>query len=183
MRCRARQNLFEVSRNSFRRLKRWKIGNNSNGVKQMVSLQTNKILISVLQCDGYDFSGYFLFPTKEQYIPFHSFAELVLKLERRLEEIQPLPNQKLRDFPGVADDISDNADKPLAVSDADTAKKLQNCKARFFLQICFRQHLSWQGKIEYPGENRTESFRSVLELLCLMRKACCESDRLTVEKV
>lgn len=43
--------------------------------------------------------------------------------------------------------------------------------ATFELEILFRQNASWQGNLIYAENNRSSSFRSVLELLTLIDSA------------
>ena len=43
--------------------------------------------------------------------------------------------------------------------------------ATFKLEILFRQNASWQGNLIYAENNRSSSFRSVLELLTLIDSA------------
>ena len=43
--------------------------------------------------------------------------------------------------------------------------------ATFELQILFRQHSSWQGVLIWREKKLEQSFRSVLELICLMDSA------------
>ena len=49
-------------------------------------------------------------------------------------------------------------------------------KATFSLQILFRRHTSWQGKILWQDRRREQSFRSVLELILLMDSALRETE-------
>ncbi len=44
-------------------------------------------------------------------------------------------------------------------------------KNTFIVKVDNRQNGTWQGKIVWADENRTEHFRSVLEMLKLMEEA------------
>ncbi len=44
-------------------------------------------------------------------------------------------------------------------------------KSTFIVKIEYCQHGTWQGKVIWAEENRTERFRSALELLKLMNEA------------
>lgn len=44
-------------------------------------------------------------------------------------------------------------------------------KGTFVVKIEFCQHGTWQGKVIWAEENRTERFRSTLELMGLMNEA------------
>lgn len=54
-------------------------------------------------------------------------------------------------------------------------------KATFVIKVLFRQNATWQGKIQWVEKNKTQSFRSDLEMLKLMDEAMqavdeCEDD-------
>lgn len=44
-------------------------------------------------------------------------------------------------------------------------------KSTFIIQVQYRQNSSWQGKIIWVEDNRTQNFRSALELIKLMDEA------------
>lgn len=47
-------------------------------------------------------------------------------------------------------------------------------KGTFIIQVQYRQNSSWQGKVVWVEENRTQHFRSALELIKLMDGALSE---------
>jgi len=44
-------------------------------------------------------------------------------------------------------------------------------KATFIIKVLFRQNATWQGKIQWVEKNKTQNFRSDLEMLKLMDEA------------
>ena len=48
-------------------------------------------------------------------------------------------------------------------------------KGTFVVQVQFRQHATWQGKVLWAEKNETVNFRSALELLKLIDSALDES--------
>lgn len=46
-----------------------------------------------------------------------------------------------------------------------------NVQAKFVVHVQFRQNATWQGTIEWVEENKTQRFRSALEMLKLMEEA------------
>lgn len=44
-------------------------------------------------------------------------------------------------------------------------------KASFLLQVQFQRNSTWQGTIQWLEENKTQNFRSTLEMLKLMEEA------------
>ena len=55
----------------------------------------------------------------------------------------------------------------------DTPKK--GDKGTFVVQVQYRQHATWQGKVLWAEKNETKQFRSALELLKLIDSALDES--------
>ncbi|HHY63462.1 MAG TPA: hypothetical protein GX501_00290 [Clostridiaceae bacterium] len=49
-------------------------------------------------------------------------------------------------------------------------------KATFIIKVLFRQNATWQGKIQWVEKNKTQNFRSDLEMLKLMDDALKISD-------
>ena len=47
----------------------------------------------------------------------------------------------------------------------------ENVQAKFVIHVQFRQNATWQGTIEWLEENKTQRFRSTLEMLKLMEEA------------
>ena len=44
-------------------------------------------------------------------------------------------------------------------------------KGTFVVQVLYRQNATWQGTVRWLDTNKTQPFRSVLELLSLMQEA------------
>lgn len=49
-------------------------------------------------------------------------------------------------------------------------------KHNFIVQITHQQNATWQGTVTWVDENRTQSFRSALELIRLIDSAVGETD-------
>ncbi len=135
----------------------------------MITAQANRILVSVEQYSAYDLSGRFFTPLQAQEIPFFSFAELVLKLERQFDELKiPQKTHEIRRFFSV--DVPQEQPvhgRTLFPHAADGRKG----KGGFIIHVYFRQNASWQGRVEWLDGKKVEDFRSVLELLYLMLDA------------
>ena len=52
----------------------------------------------------------------------------------------------------------------------------------FIVKVDNRQNGTWQGKIVWADENRTEHFRSVLEMLKLMEEAMASGAQAVYDK-
>ena len=53
-------------------------------------------------------------------------------------------------------------------------------KANFVVHVQFRQNATWQGTVQWVDANKTQRFRSALELLKLMDEALDGNDEITV---
>ena len=94
---------------------------------------------------------------------FRSLSQFLLKMEMILEEMQePQSYTSKRTFSSLFSS-GDDAEHP--------ATFRKGALATFELKVLFRQHSSWQGIIDWKDQNAEQSFRSVLELVCLMDSA------------
>ena len=69
--------------------------------------------------------------------------------------------------------------KPLS---ADQSCNSSRQKGTFIVQIEYCQKGTWQGKVVWAEENRTERFRSMLELVKLMDEALAEGQQIMIEQ-
>ena len=53
---------------------------------------------------------------------------------------------------------------------------LQNEKTTFVVHVQYRQNATWQGSITWVEQNRTQNFRSSLEMLKLMEEASTQGE-------
>lgn len=85
---------------------------------------------------------------------FSSLSDFLVKMESNLDEMQSAASPP-SGFPGE--------------TEAPALRK--GALATFELQVLFRQHTSWQGRLKWREKNMEQSFRSVLELILLMDSA------------
>ena len=143
---------------------------------KMVSMiaQANKILVSVDRHGAYDFSGIFYTSMLDQWEPFASAAELVLKLERQFDIFQfPQRSQECRSLLSADLEKEDSQTGEGMLYPYSAEKERKPYEARFLVQVLFRQNGSWQGRVEWldQEEPRAEDFRSTLELLHMLMEA------------
>lgn len=62
----------------------------------------------------------------------------------------------------------------IIIRKADEIKLCDQAKATFILHIKFRQNATWQGSINWVEENKTQNFRSTLEMIKLIDEALAE---------
>ncbi len=55
-------------------------------------------------------------------------------------------------------------------------------KGTFVVKIEYCQNETWQGKVVWAEENRTERFRSMLELIKLMDEAMAAGQQVSIER-
>lgn len=55
-------------------------------------------------------------------------------------------------------------------------------KGTFIVKVEYCQNGTWQGKVVWAEENRTERFRSMLELIKLMDEAMAEGQEISFEQ-
>ncbi|WP_024866202.1 hypothetical protein [Butyrivibrio sp. FCS014] len=55
-------------------------------------------------------------------------------------------------------------------------------KGTFVVKIEYCQNETWQGKVVWAEENRTERFRSMLELVKLMDEAMASGQQISIEQ-
>ncbi|MCR5155260.1 MAG: hypothetical protein K6C96_01085 [Butyrivibrio sp.] len=55
-------------------------------------------------------------------------------------------------------------------------------KGTFVVKIEYCQNETWQGKVVWAEENRTERFRSMLELVKLMDEAMAAGQQVSIER-
>lgn len=62
----------------------------------------------------------------------------------------------------------------IIIRKADEIELCEPVKATFILHIKFRQNATWQGSINWVEENKTQNFRSTLEMVKLIDEALDE---------
>ncbi len=70
-----------------------------------------------------------------------------------------------------------------ALNDTKEMIKHEGMKATFVVNVIFRQHASWQGKVSWVEGKKTSYFRSALELIKLMDSTMEESEPKELENL
>ncbi len=92
---------------------------------------------------------------------FRSFIELIEILDKLYDDMDyPQSNVELRTLAESEETINHKKTE---------RKSSENGKlATFTIRVLFRQNASWQGTIKWMEQDKTENFRSVLELMHLV---------------
>lgn len=130
------------------------------------------------------FKGRIYHPASGRQDSFSRVYELLMKLEDIFDAYDfPQPTHFLRTFsnPRKADLKKTAKEEKYITEDLTEMEKeiLSNAntgKATFIIKVLFRQNATWQGKIQWVEKNKTQNFRSDLEMLKLMDDALRISD-------
>lgn len=94
---------------------------------------------------------------------FRSLSQFLILMEGILDRTnEPQSDTTPRSFRSILQQVS---------GDFSCGRIPKGTLATFELQILFRQHTSWQGRILWQDQHMEQSFRSVLELILLMDSA------------
>jgi hypothetical protein len=110
-----------------------------------------------------EISGQISNPYLEGGVSFSGTLEFLAEMEDLLDRMQmPQAYMAPRCF-------ADPAEPPAARQTHETRR--QGARATFAVRVLFRQNASWQGTVTWVEGKREENFRSVLELLLLVKSA------------
>lgn len=97
--------------------------------------------------------GYLQHPRLKGKKRFQSLSQMVLLLDR-LFDLEHCPNQP----------------PPLICTISKSEKEMDG----FFIQVLFREHYTWQGRLMWQNQNQEFAFRSAFELLQLLDEILAE---------
>ena len=121
---------------------------------------------TVLCVDSYENSvpeGKFYSTCFKHATPFYGTVQLVTRIEDMLNEM---------DYPRSFTAVRSFTEPPEQRAESPPAEGPPDGKlATFMIRIMLRQNASWQGSVTWLEGNRSQSFRSVLELILLMDSA------------
>lgn len=139
----------------------------------MITAELNKIILYVTKQKGPDFSGYFHTPLKEKAVPFSSFAELVVELDKQFDILQfPQAQFARRSFTKEQPVHFERPQEVKTFSKHPMQKELMHPISRFLVHVQFRQNSGWQGSIKWLRKKSIEKhFRGTAELLYLINSA------------
>lgn len=101
---------------------------------------------------------------------FGSETELLLGIDRLCDSMQfPQASVKIRSFETKYTKTLIRKVKDFMDTEIEAASK--EGKATFLVHIRFRQNATWQGSITWVEREKTQNFRSALEMLKLMDEA------------
>ena len=116
--------------------------------KKMIPCGNREAIVTVLSYQSGNMSGYLQHPVLKTAKKISSLSELILTLDQLLD---------MEDCPG-------EPPLPLVYPECEKACK----KAVFRIDVLFRDHHTWQGRLIWETENREAVFRSTVELMQVM---------------
>lgn len=120
-------------------------------------------LIKITSYVEKSFRGSLLCPHTGQRFHFGSLAQLLLLLQRQMDEAN-FPQRWMESRAAWSDQEADASSVRSEEADGP-------CLATFKLSVLFRQNASWQGNVVWCDRNMSSHFRSALELVELMDSA------------
>lgn len=125
------------------------------------------------QIDGEKFRGEFCHMYWGRWQEFGSFSEFFYKLEELLEELgEPEAMFSMRKSwertRRRMEDMSSKAGQAVRNKGQIRTFAGREPGQRFHICICYRDHVSWQGEVQWDNRKRRRKFRSALELLMLL---------------
>lgn len=114
-------------------------------------------------------------------VPFYNIAELFLRLDHRLDELNSPQAFMARRTWRVKKKTHPKGyyagpiQRPDRISDEEIAHRCGK-EATLLLQVYTRQNASWQGTVQWLEGRKTLCFRSALELLWLLYEAAAKQD-------
>ena len=115
--------------------------------RKLIPCRTMEALVIVTEYRDGVMTAVLRHPRVDEPIPIDSMSQLILTLDSLL-------------------DLEDCPDNPLPL--VRPIPEENNTIATFQIQVLFREHYTWQGRLVWKETNQEASFRSVLELMELL---------------
>lgn len=125
--------------------------------ENMIPCQSREAIVGVMSYHDGIIHGYLQHPRLEKEETIKSLSQMILLLDS-LIDLEGCQNQ------------------PLPLVQLESGKRDEMV---FYIQILFREHYTWQGRLVWQNEKQEYVFRSVLELLQLMDEILAELDPLS----
>lgn len=120
---------------------------------KMIPCQSREAVVTVLSYREGMMDGYLQHPRLRERAKLYSLSQMILVLSNLLD-LEECPDQPMPFIPPLADSPKD--------------------AATFRIQILFREHHTWQGKLVWQNENQEAVFHSGIELIQLFDEVLAE---------
>ena len=142
---------------------------NGFGQAPLITSMSTRVQVSVISSDDCEIAGYLYSPFYERYFRFSNALELLVRMNEMFDDLKfPQSSVEYRSFRNKRNRLDSGERDESLVSEV---IQNENVQAKFVVHVQFRQNATWQGTIEWVEENKTQRFRSALEMLKLMEEA------------
>ena len=139
------------------------------GQAPLITSLSTRVQVSVISSDDCEIAGYLYSPFYERYFRFSNALELLVRMNEMFDDLKfPQSSVEYRSFRNKRNRLDSGERDESLVSEV---IQNENVQAKFVVHVQFRQNATWQGTIEWVEENKTQRFRSALEMLKLMEEA------------
>ncbi|MGI5897412.1 MAG: hypothetical protein ACOX6U_10780 [Oscillospiraceae bacterium] len=144
----------------------------NKGVREQVFCITSmatRLSVVISKYENYEICGFINSPFFQYSVPFRNTLDLLLKMNKMYDtlnfpqasfEYRSFYSKKGRELVPELEDI-----KMSEISQNESPQ------AKFIVHVQFRQNATWQGTIQWVDAEKTQHFRSTLEMLRLMEEA------------
>lgn len=141
----------------------------------LITAECEKNTIKVTSYESKRMEGYFYNSFLDRGAWFESELQIIWLMENLLDVLVfPQAGVEYRSFSkqkkGHTQKVEGNTMKEMITKKIDAPEKRSE-KATFVVQVQLRQNATWQGTLHWVDRDKTQKFRSTLEMLLLMNEA------------
>jgi len=127
----------------------------------------NIICNCVNQCGPNGIQGELYHLYSEEPIRYRDAFEMLILMDKFYDNLNfPMASTETRSFSKRKP--SQNRKEMIKMEQDEKLLKVKGSKGTFLIQVQYRQNATWQGKVVWAEENKTQYFRSALELMKLI---------------
>lgn len=131
-----------------------------------ISGNISKFHVIIRKTENFDVEGTLINDTYGFAIDFNGIRDMLCSLEELFDFIKfPQATHESRSFKEFVKSEGDSCPHGLRLP---TLDEINKNNADLILHVQFRHYSTWQGTIKWNSENRTEKFRSQLEMIKLI---------------
>lgn len=136
----------------------------------LVTSVAAKLDIVITSYCEFEIEGYLYNPFSDRCLLFGNTLELLLKMGEMFDHLKfPQSSVEYRSFYN-----SKRGREKSPIQEETQVNEMnasESAQAKFIVHVQYRQNATWQGTIQWVDENKTQRFRSTLEMLRLMEEA------------
>lgn len=137
-------------------------GNKNRDSERFIHIFGDNLVISVDDMEDKIPIGKIYHCYLKQALPFYGLSEMVILIDRLMDEMGV--SQIDRTY-SLDNDCVKRKSNPEPFHNLKDFSDVHGKYLTFYIKIRYRQHGSWQGEIQFAGNNKKRLFRSVQEML------------------